>query len=61
MSVTMRTSCEVVSHTEQFPGAEQESVGEQVLYQDASAFRPARIIRLVFLFCLCALFFMFFY
>jgi hypothetical protein len=57
----MRTSCEVVSHTERFPGAERESADEQILHQDASALCPSRIIRLVFLFCLCALFFMFFY
>jgi hypothetical protein len=67
----MLTNCEVASCEfasanagRQGPEAARNSVIEQVLYQGddgRTALNAARVIRVVFLFCLCALFFMFFY
>jgi hypothetical protein len=60
----MQTNCEFVGDTEGRLGSAvpDNSITEQVLHDGDDGWRlMRRIIRVVFLFCLCALFFMFFY
>jgi hypothetical protein len=58
----MPTSCAVAVDTKQHQSAVAlRSETEQTAYDDPMTLSAARVLRLIFLFCLCALFFMFFY